>query len=208
MEIIQAVEPPACLSEAWPADSSRGSERRVQMYGWDGRTETWSGPTGLSSPPRGSTRVLEALRVTPGQSWYGPVNCCATGQPPARFFALIHALGDSAVAMIYCHDSRTGPAEILAVVPPERRARLRAEFAFEFVAFARFLEALSESGALTVHDLITTAVAEAGPEDALVFSLSSGLWASDQDHMLSECVEKIAGSMLQWLAERGSEPAS
>jgi hypothetical protein len=202
MEMIQSAKPLAGVAKVWPAAGRDGGDRRVQMYGWDARTETWSGPTELNLPLRGAPRVLEALRAMPGSSWYGPVNCGASGQPPARFFTLIHALGDSAVAMIYCHDSRTGPAEIVAVVPPELRARLRPEFAFEFVAFARFLEALSEAGALTVHDLIASAVAEAQPSDALVFSISSGLWTSDQDHVLCDCVEKIAASMLQWLAEQ------
>jgi hypothetical protein len=193
MEIAQLPEAPSRLLDC---------ERRIQLYGWDSRSETWNGPTGLSFPLRGSQRVLEALRATPGQSWYGPVNCGAPGQPQSRFFTVIHALCDSAVAMIYCNDSRTGPVEIVAVLPPELRARLRPEFAFEFVAFLRFLEALSESGALTVHDLITTGIVETHPSDALVFSISTGLWTSDQDLVLSACVETIAISMLQWIAER------
>jgi len=60
--------------------------------------------------------------------------------------------------MIYCSDSRTGPVEIVAVIPPELRARPRPDFALEFVAFARFLGALNEGGALTVHDLMTAAI--------------------------------------------------
>jgi hypothetical protein len=178
-----------------------GGERCIQMYGWDSRTGTCYGPTALSAPQRGSRRLLDALRRAPGRSWYGPVSCGPPGQPRARFFTLIHALDDSALGMIYCGDSRTGPAEIVAVVPPELRARLRPDFAFEFVAFARFLGALSEDGALTVHDLITAGITD-HPADALVFSISTGLWTSDQDYVLSDCVERIAMSMLQWLAER------
>ena len=140
--------------------------------------------------------------ATPGRSWYGPVNCGAPGEAPTRFFSLIHALCDCAVAMIYCNDSRTGPVEIVAVIPPELHARLRPDFAFEFVAFARFLGALSEGGALTVHDLMAAAIREAQLSEALVFSISTGLWTSDQDHVLSCCVEKIALSMLEWVAER------
>ena len=101
--------------------------------------------------------------------------------------------------MIYCNDSRTGPVEIVAVVPPELRARLRPDFAFEFVAFARFLGALSEEGALTVHDLIAAAIRESPSFEALVFCVSTGLWTSDLDHVLSCCVEKIALSMLEWV---------
>ena len=189
---MQPVEPQACLSSS--------EESRIQLYGWDSRTETWNGPTGLSCSLRASRRLLQALRATPGLSWYGPVNCA--GETPTRFFSLIHALGDCAVALIYCHDSRTGPLEIVAVIPPKLRARLRSDFAFEFVAFARFLGALSEGGALTVHDLMAAAMQAAPFSEALVFSISTGLWTSDLDYVLSDCVERIALSMLEWVAER------
>ena len=185
-----------------PAHGSRGEEGRIQLYGWDSRTETWNGPTGLTLSLRGSRRLLHALQATPGRSWYGPVNCGAPGEAPTRFFSLIHSLCDCAVAMIYCNDSRTGPIEIVAVVPAELRARLRPDFAFEFVSFARFLGALSEGGALTVHDLIEAAIRGSQFSEALVFSISTGLWTSDLDHVLSCCVERIVLSMLEWVAER------
>jgi hypothetical protein len=184
------------------ARGSSGEEGRIHLYGWDSRTETWNGPTGLSFSLRASRRLLQALRAMPGRSWYGPVNCVAPGEAPTRFFCLIHALCDCAVGMIYCNDSRTGPVEIVAVIPPELHARLRPDFAFEFVAFARFLGALNEGGALTVHDLMAAAIREAQLSEALVFSISTGLWPSDQDRVLSCCVEKIALSMLEWVAER------
>ena len=151
---------------------------------------------------RASRRLLQALRAAPGHSWYGPVSCCAPGALPTRFFSLIHTLCDCAVALIYCHDSRTGPVEIVAVIPPELRARLRPDFPFEFMAFSRFLGALSEGGALTVHDLIVAAIEGSPSSEALVFSISTGLWTSDLDHVLSFCVERIALSMLEWVAER------
>ena len=184
------------------AHGSSVEEGRIQLYGWDSRTESWNGPTGLSFSLRASRRLVQALRAAPGRSWYGPVNCNVPGEAPTRFFSLIHALCDCAVAMIYCNDSRTGPVEIVAVVPPELRARMRPDFAFEFVAFARFLGALSEEGALTVHDLIVAAILESPSSEALVFCISTGLWTSDLDHVLSCCVEKIALSMLEWVAER------
>lgn len=184
------------------AHGSSVEEGRIQLYGWDSRTESWNGPTGLSFSLRASRRLVQALRAAPGRSWYGPVNCNVPGEAPTRFFSLIHALCDCAVAMIYCNDSRNGPVEIVTVVPPELRARMRPDFAFEFVAFARFLGALSEEGALTVHDLIVAAILESHSSEALVFCISTGLWTSDLDHVLSCCVEKIALSMLEWVAER------
>jgi hypothetical protein len=196
----------ACMATMQPAGpqarGSSGEEGRIQLYGWDSRTETWNGPTGLSFSLRASRRLLRALQAAPGRSWYGPVNCGAPGEAPTRFFSLIHALSDCAVAMIYCNDSRSGPVEIVAVIPPNLHARLRPDFAFEFVAFARFLGALNEKGALTVHDLMAASIREAQLSEALIFSISTGLWPSDLDHVLSSCVEKIALSMLEWIAER------
>jgi hypothetical protein len=182
--------------------SQSGEEGRIQLYGWDARTESWNGPTGLSPSPRVSGRLAQALQAAHGRSWYGPVSCNVQGEAATRFFSVIHALSDCAVAMIYCHDSRTGPVEIVAVVPPEMRARLRADFAFEFVAFARFLDALSEPAALTVHDQMEAAIRESESSEVLVFSIGTGLWTSDLDHVLSCCVEKVALSMLEWLGQR------
>lgn len=180
---------------------TNGSAHHVQLYGWDARTRTWSGPTGLSSLAHASPRLLDALRAAPGKSWFGPLNCTLPGQAPTRFFTLIHALRDCALAMIYCSDSRTGPLEVVVAIPAGLPGRVRPDFTFEFVAFARFLEALSEDAALTVHDLIAASIAEAQPADALVFSISTGLWPSDLDDVLSNCIETAAVSMLQWVAK-------
>jgi len=110
--------------------------------------------------------------------------------------------------MIYCNDSKTGPAEVLVVVPAELRSSLRPDFAFEFLAFARFLGAVSESAAMTVHDRIASAIEESFDSDSLVFSIGTGLWESDRDHILSQCVETIAVSLLQWIAERCEQPST
>jgi hypothetical protein len=144
---------------------------------------------------------LEALRAVPGKSWYGPVSCCTSGGPATRFFALVHDLSDCAIASIYCDESKAGPAETLAVISADRRSHLRDEFAFEFLAFARFLGSLSAEAALQVHDAITAAIADQPESKALVFSISSGLWMRDLDPVLSCCVEKVAVTLCQWLDE-------
>jgi hypothetical protein len=144
---------------------------------------------------------LEALKGAPGRSWFGPVNCAAAGEPAARFFAVVHNLADCATAMVYCDESKAGPAELVVVIPAERRAQLRAEFAFEFVAFASFLGCIGAGADLSIHDWISGAIAETDPSDALVLSISTGLWTIDRDHMLSRCVEKIAVAMVQWMRE-------
>ena len=104
--------------------------------------------------------------------------------------------------MVYCDESKTGPLELIAVVPGERRALLRPDFAFELVAFASFLGSLGESAGLALSEGITAALAETPDTDSLVFSLCTGLWAGDLDYALSRCVEKIAAAMLDWMQAR------
>ena len=178
------------------------TEVGTQLYGWDSRTGTWSGPTELVPDGRASKRLLDILRNVPGRSWFGPLKCASPGEPETRFFVTIHGLEDSAVAMVYCADSKTGPAEILAVIPAQLRHRLRPEFAFEFLAFASFLGAVGESAAITIEERISAAIEESSASDSLVFSLCTGIWPSHLEPILSQCVETIAGGLLPWLAER------
>jgi hypothetical protein len=109
--------------------------------------------------------------------------------------------GQVMVRSLELQPAGAGLHALLVAIPPGLGERVRPDFAFEFVAFARFLEALSEDAALTVHDLIAASIAEAQPADALVFSISTGLWPSDLDDVLSNCVETAALSMLHWVAE-------
>ncbi len=104
------------------------------------------------------------------------------------------------MAMVYGDESKSGPAEIVVVIPARRRSRLRPEFAFGLVSFAGFLGSLGGVAAdLAVHEHIENALAETGGGDSLVISISTGLWGHDGEPMLSRCVEKIAVAMLQWL---------
>jgi len=103
--------------------------------------------------------------------------------------------------MIYCGESKAGPAEIVAAVPPERRSRLRDEFAFEFLTFARFLGSLGAEAELQVHEAVVTALANREDSETLVFSISSGMWPSELDPILSRCIEKVALALCQWLDE-------
>jgi len=200
---IRTQEIPSAAGPAkWSTNHRQyGAVRKVQLYGWDGRTDCWYGPNELDYSNYGGQRLLDALRRAPGRSWYGPVNCSASGEPANRFFALVHDLGDCAVAMIYCDESKTGPAEIVTVIPAERRGRLREEFPFEFLAFTSFLGSTAVSAGQEIHDRVAAAVAETGDSDSLVFSIGTGLWASDLEHVLSRCVEKVAVAMLRWSSE-------
>jgi len=184
-----------------PTSRSWCGNDRIHLYGWDSRSETLHGPNELGCCSLPDKRLLQALRAAPGRSWYGPVKYCIPGEPATRFFALVHDLSDCAIASIYCDESKSGPAEILAVIPADRRPRLRADFAFEFLAFARFLGALSAGAELQVHDAIASAIADQRDSNAFVFSISTGLWPSDHDAVLSCCVEKVAVALCQWLDE-------
>ena len=179
----------------------RRNGHQVQLYGWDSLTQSWHGPNELYLPNSGTQRLLESLRNAPGKSWYGPVPCSTSGEKANRFFAVVHELQDCAVALLYCDESKAGPAEVVLVIPADRRSRVRAEFAFEFVAFAGFLGCLGQGADMAVHDRITAALAETGDSDSLVFSITTGVWASDLDDVLSRCVEKTAVAMLRWLEE-------
>jgi hypothetical protein len=115
----------------------------------------------------------------------------------------MHDLTDCGMAMIYCDESRMGPAEILVVIPPGRRACLRADFAFEFLSFARFMGAAGAGAELQIHEGIAAGITAAGGSDTLVFSISSGMWPQDLEHILSRCVEKVAVALYQWLQDSG-----
>jgi hypothetical protein len=146
-----------------------------------------------------SQRLEDALLASNGPSWFGPVTCTIPGEPSARFFVVVNDLSDCAVATIYCDESKTGPVEIVAVIPAERRSRLRPEFAFEFLAFAGFLRSLGDGAECEVTEAIGAALAEAPISDSLVFSVTTGLWAGDLDYILSRCVEQTAMAVLRWL---------
>ena len=181
------------------ARAPRRTQCRLQLYGWDSPTKTWSGPCALNPLPV-SRRLLASLRSAPGGSWYGRVNSRVAGQD-ARFFVLVHALRDCALALIYCDDSKNGPAEIVVTIPPHFETRLRPDFAFELTAFACFLDGLSEDDALRVQDLMAAAITDAQPGDALTFSIGTGLWTSDLAYLLSNCVEQVATVTLRWMEE-------
>jgi hypothetical protein len=185
-----------------PAGKARSlvpKEKTVQLYGWDLRSRTWHGPSELNSAGVRPHRLTAILKNAAGPSWFGPMTCTATGELAGRFFLVIHDLPDCALALIYCEESKAGPVEILAIVPAERRSRLRPEFAFEFLAFAGFLGSLGDGAEFEVGEKIDNALAETSSADSLVFSISTGLWGSDFDCVLSKCVEQTSFAVLRWL---------
>ena|ERR1017187_1928026 len=190
---ILAPVPPDAVCQADHA------ERSIQLYGWDLQSRTWHGPCELDFAAARPHRLTETLANVSGPSWFGAVTCSVPGEPACRFFVVIHDLKDCAVSTIYCEESKAGPLEIVAVIPAERRSELRPEFAFEFLAFAGFLGSLGGDAELEVSEGVATALEESSVTDSLVFSISTGLWASDLDHVLSRCVEQTTIAVLRWL---------
>ena len=178
----------------------------IRMYGWDSPTETWVGPNDLGYCCNTNTRLLHQLQGAIGSSWSGSIISRTPNEGPNRFFTLIHDLADCAMALIYCDETRVGPAEIVVVVPTGRRAELREEFAFEFLGFVRFLRAISAQAELTVHEAIVSALADQRDSRALVFSVSSGLWPTDLAPALSHYVEQISLTLCDWLEECSTLP--
>ena len=198
---IQSCTSPDIIAPASPDAACQPDRagRSIQLYGWDLRSRTWHGPCELSLAGARPHRLTEALANVSGPSWFGPVTCPVPGEPACRFFVVIHDLKDCAVATIYCEESKAGPVEILAVIPAERRSQLRPEFAFEFLAFAGFLGSLGGGAELEVSEGMAAALEETSVSDSLVFSISTGLWSSDLDYVLSRCVEQTTIAVLRWL---------
>ena len=198
---VQPSTSPDIIAPA-PTDAGRQpdpGERSIQLYGWDLRSRTWHGPCELDFAAARPHRLTEALANVSGRSWFGPVVCSVPGEPACRFFVVIHDLKDCAVATIYCEESKAGPVEIVAIIPAKRRSQLRPEFAFEFLTFAGFLGSLGGGAELEVSEGVETALEESSVSDSLVFSISTGLWSSDVDHVLSLCVEQTTIAVLRWL---------
>lgn len=180
-----------------------GSEHKpnVHLYGWDCESQAWHGPNELKYTLQGSRRILQKLRNTPG-SWYGKLSCSVPDEPPLNFHTIIHDLGDAGLAVIDMEDSPSGPLEVLAVIPKQRLARVRPDFAFEFLAYLRFLGGHSSFGSeLTIHDCIQNTL-ETDKESSLIFSINIGVIVPEVDIVLSKHIERLSMSMLQWLSEK------
>ena len=178
---------------------SASDELVVHWYAWDAYTASWSGPNVAHLTRTDARHLARELRSSPGSSWYGPLICMAPGEPEHRMFTLIHDVGDCAVALLYCDESKTGPIEIVIVVPAHRRTLLRPDFGFEVLAFAAFLRAIPQDAELAIHDGMSAAINDADGTESLVFSISTGLWPSDCDLALSRCTENIAIATMDWL---------
>lgn len=175
---------------------------RIELHGWDPQLRAWHGPDELAFRLNGSRRILQKLRQLQG-SWYGRLRAQVQGPLSFSFCGAIHDLGDAGVATIDLEGSPAGPLSVLLVVPAQRRARVRQDFAFEFVSFLRFQEGRESSGSeYPIHEYVHRVLAESGPATTLVFSIETRFVEPEVMILLSEQVERLTMSMIAWMAEK------
>lgn len=183
-------------------------EGLVELHGWDSRAGAWHGPTELTFTLRGCGRILSQLRELPG-SWYGKLRTEAPEEPPLGFHVSIHDLWDAGLALLDIEGSPGGPLEVILAIPAQRRARIRPDLAFEFVAFLGFLKGLENPGSeMAIHDYIQRVLGEADEPSTLVFSIETRFVVPESRMLISEQAEKLAMSMIAWMAEKDALPGA
>ncbi len=183
-------------------------EGLVELHGWDSLARAWHGPTELTFTLRGCGRILSQLREMPG-SWYGKLRTEAPGELPLDFHVSIHDLCDAGLALLDIEGSSGGPLEVILAIPAQRRARIRPEMAFEFVAFLGFLRGLENPGSeMAMHDYIQRVLGEADELSTLVFSIETRFVVPESRLLISEQAERLAMSMIAWMAEKDARPGA
>jgi hypothetical protein len=174
----------------------------IELHGWDAHTESWHGPDELAYNVAPCRRILNQLRALPG-SWYGRLRSQRWSGLMLSFCASIHDLGDAGLAVIDMDGSPGGPLQIILAVPVQRLPKVRADLAFEFVSFVRFLEGQETAGSeLAIHDYIQRVVSEVSEPKTLVFSIESRHVVPEYHIVLSEQAEKLAICMIAWMGEK------
>jgi hypothetical protein len=177
-------------------------EGRVELHGWDCLAGAWHGPTELALTLRGCGRILSQLRELPG-SWYGKLRAEAPEEPALDFHVSIHDLWDAGLALLDIEGSPGGPLEVVLAIPARRRARIRPDLAFEFVAFLAFLKGLEKPGSeMAIHDYILRALGEADGTSTLVFSIETRFVVPESRMSISEQAERLAMCMIAWMEEK------
>jgi hypothetical protein len=129
-----------------------------------------------------------------------------------EYQAAIYDLADSGLAIVHSVDASRRPVGAVAVIPAQRRDRIREEYAFGFVSFLSFLGGLvSPESDLAIHEYVDEAL-RAAPRCSLGFAVESASADAEASVTVSTCLERIAVAMLCWLSskeEAGEEdPAS
>ena len=179
----------------------------IELHGWDARARAWHGPTPLQFSTRDCAKLIDKLRGSTG-CWYGRLYADLPGEPRLSFCACIHDLGDAGLGTLDLEGTEGGPLQFLLVAPARRRHKLRADMAFEFVAFVRFLAGPESVGdELALHDYIERAL-EGSPDTTLVFSVETQVLLPEVQILLAQQAERLTFGILAALAKEESIPAA
>jgi hypothetical protein len=171
------------------------------LHGWDSTGQFWHGPTEIAAAPGRAAAILQKLSAT-RQTFHGKIRCCVRGCPSMDFQAAVYDLTDSGLAIVHSVGGPGRPIGALAVIPSQRRPRIRDEFAFGFVSFLSFLGGLvSPESDLAIHDYVDEALRSA-PSRSLAFSVERADPCTDVGVVLSACLEKLSIAMLYWLSSK------
>lgn len=174
----------------------------VELHGWDSGASSWHGPDPVRYSLAGCHTLLSRLREHEG-SWCGRLRGQVPGGPPLTFRASTRDLDDAGLATLDMDGSSGGPLQTILIVPSQRRSRMRADLAFEFVSFLRFLEGPESSGAESAwHDYMERTLAQSDPASALVFAVEGRSAIEDTRIALCEQADRLVGCMVAWMAER------
>ncbi|MBZ5584965.1 MAG: hypothetical protein LAQ30_22695 [Acidobacteriia bacterium] len=181
---------------------SKPAYGRIELHGWDSRSRAWHGPDEISFTLAGTRRILNKLRELAG-CWHGKLQAQGPGVPPLTFCAQIYDLGDAGLATVDMEGSPAGPLEIMLAIPPQRRARLRPELAFEFASYLRFLEGPESQGVeMAIHDHVENAIRESDPATTLLISVEMRFLTPEVHILVADAAGKLAMSLIAWLAEK------
>jgi hypothetical protein len=171
------------------------------LHGWDSTGGFWHGPTEIVATPARAASIQQKLGAT-SQTFHGKIRCSVPGCPSLDFQTAIYDLTDSGLAIIHSVGAPGRPIGALAVIPAQRRPRIRDEFAFGFVSFLSFLGGLvSPESDLAVHDYVDEALRSA-PSGSLAFGVECEQPCTDASVVLSTYLEKLSIAMLYWLSSK------
>ena len=185
--------------------SATETEVEIHLYGWNDQGGFWHGPTEMAPALNGTGTILRKLRNAPG-TFHGKLHCSVPGLPGMDFQTTVYDLTDAGLAMVHLDGFPHAPIGVVAVIPAQRRRRLRPEFAFGFVSFLSFLGATaSPDSELAIHDYVEN-VLRTDTASALVFTMEGSQLDSDTSIVASAYFENLSIAMLQWLCTKYAEP--
>jgi hypothetical protein len=185
--------------------SAPKTEVEIHLYGWNDQGGFWHGPTEIAPALNGTGSILRKLRNAAG-TFHGKLHCGVPGLPGMEFQTTVYDLTDAGLAMVHLDGFPHAPIGVVAVIPAERRRRLRPEFAFGFVSFLSFLGAMATPDSeLAIHDYVES-VLRTDTASALIFTMEGSQLDSETSIVASAYFENLSIAMLQWLSTKHAQP--